>query len=375
MKITSWPGKVRLPRSRRGRITTLLVLVVLLGVTGLAWWSARADDLPDDAVFAYSGQIETVTQLQERIQTLKALYGVQPPDQQDTAKSDAFRRDTAKAVAVGMVLDHAAHDRGIVIADKAARDVLTRFISQQIGEGPDARSKFVQALGTTGTSEDAVLDEIKRQLAVSQLFDSVTAGSSVGDGEVTDAFAKRKAQLNTPERRQLSNIVVKTKEDADRVRTDLEAGTPFETLVAQRSLDGATRDKGGDLGQVTVAQLEDGYATAAFAAPTGGLFGPVQTAHGWNVGRVRQVLPPQPAVFDQVKDQLKQQLTLEKALATWRGWLGAQLAGANVRYADAYRPADPAAPPQEAPGWSPAPGQVPGQPVPSPVPGQPRPSR
>lgn len=365
MKITAWPGKVRLPRSRRGRIITLLVLVVLLSGTGLAWWSARADDLPDDAVFAYGGQIETVSQLQERIQTLKALYGVQPPDQQDTAKSDAFRRDTAKAVAVGMVLDHAAHDRAIVIADKAARDVLTRFISQQIGEGPDARSKFVQALGTTGTSEDAVLDEIKRQLAVSQLFDSVTAGSSVGDGEVTDAFAKRRAQLDTPERRQLTNIVVKTKEDADRVRTDLAAGTPFETLVAQRSLDGATRDKGGDLGQVTAAQLEDGYAKAAFAALAGGLFGPVQTAHGWNVGRVRQVLPPQPAVFDQVKDQLKQQLTLEKALATWRGWLGAQLAGANVRYADAYRPADPAAPPQEAPGWSPVPGQVPAQPQPS----------
>jgi peptidyl-prolyl cis-trans isomerase C len=365
MKITAWPGKVRLPRSRRGRTLTVLVLVVLLSGAGLAWWSARADDLPDDAVFAYGGQTETVAQLQERIQTLKALYGVQPPDSPDTAKSDTFRRDTAKAVAVGMVLDHAARDRGIVIADKAARDVLTRFISQQIGEGPDARSKFVQALGTTGTSEDAVLDEIKRQLAVSQLFDSVTRGTSVDDGEVTDAFAKRKAQLDTPERRQLTNIVVKTEEDADRALADLKAGTPFETLVAQRSLDGATRDKGGDLGQVTEAQLEDGYAKAAFATSAGGLFGPVQTAHGWNIGRVRQVLPPQPAVFDQVKDQLKQQLTLEKALAAWRGWLGAQLADANVRYADAYRPADPAAPPQQAPGWSPAPGQVPGQPQPS----------
>ncbi|GAB2968470.1 peptidyl-prolyl cis-trans isomerase [Amycolatopsis acidiphila] len=359
MKITALPGKVRLPRSRRGRILTMLVLVMLLGGAGTAWWSSRVDDLPDGVAFAYDGQTETVEQLQDRIQTLKALYGVQPPDAQDTAKSDAFRRDTAKAVAVGMVLDRAARDRGIVIADKAAQDVLTRFISQQIGEGPDARSKFVQALGSTGTSEDAVLDEIKRQLAVSQLFDSVTKGSSVGDAEVADAFAKRKAQLDTPERRQISNIVVRTKEEADRALADLKAGTPFETLVAQRSLDSATRDNGGDLGQVTAVQLEDGYAKAAFATPPGGLFGPVQTTHGWNVGWVRQVLPPQPAVFDQVKDQLKQQLLLEKALATWRGWLGTQLAGANIRYADAYRPADPSAPPQQAPSWSPVPGQQP----------------
>ncbi|MFE6610942.1 peptidyl-prolyl cis-trans isomerase [Amycolatopsis sp. NPDC057786] len=369
MKLTALPGKVRLPRSRRGRILTMLVLVALLGGAGIGWWSSRAGELPDGVVFAYGDQTETVEQLQDRIQTLKALYGVQPPDTQDTAKSDTFRRDTAKAVAVGMVLDGAARDRGIVIADKAARDVLTRFISQQIGEGPDARSKFVQALGTTGTSEDAVIDEIKRQLAVSQLFDSVTKGSSVSDAEVADAFAQRKAQLDNPERRQIANIVVRTKEDADRVLADLNAGTPFETLVAQRSLDGATRGKGGDLGQVTAAQLEDEYGKAAFAVPAGGRFGPTQTKNGWNVGWVRQVLPPQPAVLDQVKDRLKQQLVLEKALATWREWLGSQLAGANVRYADAYRPADPTAPPQQAPGWS-VPGQAPGQ-----APAQPRPSR
>ncbi|SFB53491.1 peptidyl-prolyl cis-trans isomerase C [Amycolatopsis marina] len=370
MKLTALPGKIRLPRRRSWRILTILTLVVLLSGSGLAWWSSRADDLPDGVVFTYGDQTETVENLQDRIQTLKALYGVQPPDAQDTVKSEAFRRDTAKAVAVGMVLERAARDRGIVIADKAAQDVLTRFISERIGEGPDARSKFVQALGTTGTSEDAVLDEIKRQLAVSQLFDSVTKGSSVSDIEVADAFAQRKEQLGNPERRQITNIVVRTKEDADQVLADLNAGTPFETLVAQRSLDGATRDKGGDLGQVTAAQLEDGYAKAAFAVPAGGLFGPTQTTHGWNVGRVRQVLPPQPAVFDQVKDQLKQQLVLEKALATWREWLGAKLVGADVRYADAYRPADPSAPPQQAPGWSPSPGQIPGQ-----APGHPQPPR
>ncbi|MDT7726574.1 MAG: peptidyl-prolyl cis-trans isomerase [Actinomycetota bacterium] len=346
----------------RKKIGVALALVLLLG--GGYWWM-RSDELPEDAAFQYGDQVVTVAQLQDRIQTLTALYGVQPPDPQDTGKLEAFRRDTAKAVAVSLVLDKSARENNIVIADKAARDVLTKFVSQQIGEGPEARTKFVQALGTSGTSEDAVLDEIKRQLSVSQLFDSITKGTSVTDAEVTEAFGKRKAQLDTPELRKIANIVVKTKETADQALTELRNGTAFETVVAQRSLDGATRDKGGDLGEVGAAQLEDDYARMAFATQPGAVFGPVQTQYGWNIGKVGQVLPPQPAAFEQVKDKLKQQLELEKALEKWRGWLGEQLKGAGVRYADTYRPADPDAPPQQAPGWSPMPSQAPDQPRPS----------
>ncbi len=76
------------------------------------------------------------------------------------------------------------------------------------------------------------------------------------------------------------------------------------------------------------------------------MFGPVQTQYGWNVGKVIQITPPAPAVFDTVKDNLRQQLQLERQLDTWRGWLAGVIRKAHVRYADAYRPADPDSPPQ-----------------------------
>jgi peptidyl-prolyl cis-trans isomerase C len=346
------------PKSRKRPLLLVLALVVLLGAGtgGYLWY--RAAQLPADAAFRLDDRAVTTDELNRQVDTLGALYGIKPP--QDQSELDGFRRDAAKSYAVSMVLDKAARSQNIVIADKVARDTLAKFISQQLGDGPAARDKFIQALGNAGTSEQAVLDEIKRQLAVSQLFNKVTEGAAVTDQEVVDAFGKRKDELGTPERRQLHNIVVRTKEEADQVMAALNAGTPFDTEARQRSLDSATRDSGGDLGQLTAAQLQADYAKVAFSAAAGTTFGPVQNQFGWNIGKVVGVLAPVPAVFEQVKDQFKQKLVLEEAMSSWRGWLGEQIRNAHVEYADGYRPSDPDAAPDTGPGQAPVPGQ--GQP-------------
>ncbi|MGH3624029.1 MAG: peptidylprolyl isomerase [Sciscionella sp.] len=65
------------------------------------------------------------------------------------------------------------------------------------------------------------------------------------------------------------------------------------------SIDGSTRSKGGDLGEVAEEQLQPDYAKVAFAAGNGEIFGLVKNNYGWNIGRVsastgqeRQLRPP-----------------------------------------------------------------------------------
>jgi peptidyl-prolyl cis-trans isomerase C len=346
---------IRLPRSWRGRAILAVILVLLLGggAGGYFWYSATA--LPDGVAFRVGDRNVTVDELDREVDTLRALYGIQAPT--DPAKLDGFRRDVAKSYAVSIILDNAAADAKIVIADKMAQDTLSRFIEQQYGSGSDAHDKFVQALGTVGTNEQAVLTEIKRQLAINQLFTQTAGTPQISDADLRAQFDQRQAQLATPERRDLRNIVVSSQAEADQVATGARAGTPFPTLAQQRSLDGSTKDNGGELGVVTASQLDAGYAKAAFAAPVGTVFGPVQTQYGWNVGMVVQSMPPTPAVFDQVKDNLRQQLQLERQLGTWRHWLSDTIVKADVTYADAYRPADPDAAPQGDPSSAGVPSQ------------------
>ncbi|GAB3374036.1 MULTISPECIES: peptidylprolyl isomerase [Amycolatopsis] len=348
--------RAKLPKTRKVRVILLVVLLLLVGggVGGYVWYDSQR--LPDDAAFRVAGRTVTADQLSGVLETWRAMYGVQPP--QDEATLGKFRKDSAKAYAVSLILQKAAQDRGIVIGDKVAQDALARLISQQLGEGTEAHDKFVQQLGNVGTSEPAVIGEIKQQLALSQLFDAVTKGSGdVGEQEVKDAFATRKDQLGTPEQRKIGNIVVRTREEADQVIADLSHGAKFETVAQQRSIDTATRDKGGDLGALSRSQLQDDYGKAAFGAAAGTVFGPVQNQFGWNVGRVDEVTAPVPATFEKVHDSLKQQLQMEKLLAVWRSWLGDQIKGAGVEYADEYRPDNPDAAPDVKPGESPVTGQ------------------
>lgn len=338
----------RLPSRGKARVILAALLVVLLGggLGGYGWYRAQA--LPNDAAIRVGDQVVTIDDLNKKIDTLRALYGVEVP--KDPAKLDGFRRDSAKAAAVSIVLDRAAAERGVTIADKTARDVLGTFISQQLGEGPEARDRFVQALGTVGTNEDAVLTEIKRQLAVNQLFNKVTAAPPVTDAEAKAAFPARRHQLGTPEKRELSNIVVASEEEARRLVDEVRGGASFEALAKQRSLDGSTKGAGGALGELEQTQLEPEYGKAAFTAPQDGLYGPVRNQFGWNVGKVTRIVPPVPAEFEQAKDALKNQLATERATATWRRWLGEEIRSARVEYAGAYRPADPdSVPPTGAP--------------------------
>ncbi|WP_433503177.1 peptidyl-prolyl cis-trans isomerase [Pseudonocardia halophobica] len=353
--LTARVRALRPPATRRGRIVLAAVLAVVLlagAGGGVWWWTTR---LPDGVAFRVAGQDVTVADLDQEVQTLSALYGMQVPDRTaDPGGYDRFRRDMAKASAIGRVVDAAAAEQHVVVPDKQVQDFLARYISQYFGDGADSRSKFVAALGDAGTSEQAVDRELARQMAASRLFDQVTKDvPAVTDADVDAAFVERKDALATPERRTLSNIVVPDEATATRLKAQIDGGAPFADVARASSADQATKAQGGAIGTLAAAQLEQGFADAAFAAPQGGVFGPVQTTHGWNVGVVTAIQPGAPADPAAVREPLKAQLQAERRNDAWRSFLGARLADAAVRYADDYLPADPDGLP-EAPTATPA---------------------
>lgn len=342
-RLLSIVKSTHLPPSRRGKVLLALIMgVAVSGVSGLLWW--KSTELPDNAAFRIGDHVVTVDDLNREVDKMRALYGVQQPN--DKSKLAKFHRDTAKSFAVGLVLDQAAQDEGVTISEKTARDALTRFVSRQHGSGKQARQQFVDALGEAGTNEKSVLSEIKRQLATSQLFERVSKDVTVSNGEVRAAFEKRKDKLGNAAQREIQNIVVSDKGTAAELVKKLDSGAKFETLAKRYSLDSSTRDKGGNLGKVSAEQLQDDYAKVAFSASSGDIFGPVKTEDGWNVGRVNASVPAVPADFEKSKQQLKRQLELEKSVKTWRRWLQEKIRNADIHYADSYRPANPDALPQ-----------------------------
>ncbi len=348
------------PRTRLRRVLVGLLVAVVTVASAFAvpllmglFPSVYSPPLPDGAAFAVRGRVVTTAEYDKRLKTIQALYGAQAPA--DPAGADRFRRDAAKAMAVADVMENAEADRNIVIPDNKVRDQLTAMISAQYGPGPDGEQKFIAGLAQVGSSEPEVLDEVRQQYASAELIKQVTDPVQVSDSDLPAEFPKYAARLGTPEQRRLSNIVVPTQDQANDILDQLRGGAPFADLARTQSLDAATKAAGGDLGQtVTADKLQPAYGQAAFAAPKGQPFGPVQTAQGWNVGVATDVIPGKPADFAQSQIPLKQAVTNDRKIAAWSSWLQDELRSEDVRYADAYRPADPDGAPA---GLGGAPGQ------------------
>ncbi|MFJ8812947.1 peptidyl-prolyl cis-trans isomerase [Amycolatopsis thermoflava] len=335
----SWRWSVA-PAGYRAQGALAALLIAIGGGAGGNLAVHELGGLPDGAVFRVGDTVVTAAELQQRVSAMEFLYGLQQPA--DPAGADQFRRSVAKAVAVSMVVDGAAREAGIAIADKAAGDQLNRLVTDS---GTD-RKGLIQQLGAHGLSEQDVLDEIKRQQAGARLFQQVTAPvKAATDADAQQYYDSHRAEMVSPEQRELANIVVSSPEQAELVAQQARAGGDFGALAGQYSIDGSTKGSGGSLGSATASQLDPGYAKAAFEAAPGSVFGPVQTQQGWNIGRVVAVRPGSPMSFDQVKDAIKTKLDNDAKLEAWDDFLVAEIRSADIEYAPEYQPADPDAPP------------------------------
>lgn len=334
---TSW----LVPETAQLRRTVGVLLAVVAIAAGFLVVRDFANRLPGDAAFRIGDRVVSTDELRRRVEVLKGLYGIQPPE--DPSELDRFRRDTAKAVAVSDILDGAAREEGIQIPRKNVQDQLGEIVRASY-DGD--RAALTKMLGDKGLSEQDVLDEIENQLQNVQLFSRVTASvQPATDQQAREYYDANKQLMVSPEQRRLSNIVVSSEAEAADVLRRARSGEDFARLAEERSLDEQTKSNGGDLGMLAKEDLEPEYAEAAFGVRDRELFGPVRSESGWNVGRVAAVQPAVPLSFEQLKETIKKKLADDAKLSRWRDWLGERIRQAKVEYADEYRPSNPDAPP------------------------------
>ena len=106
-----------------------------------------------------------------------------------------------------------------------------------------------------------------------------------------------------------------TKEEAEAIIAQLDAGGDFEAIAKEKSTDGAAA-QGGDLGFFGPGQMVPAFEEAAFALEVGQFSKePVQTQFGFHVIKVEDKRAQQPPTFDQVKEQVRTLLFRETYFA------------------------------------------------------------
>lgn len=160
---------------------------------------------------------------------------------------------------------------------------------------------------------DAHLDrftkpEAKRITYASLLPEAIAKDQPVDDAMLQTIYQDRIAEFVIPERRLLERLVYPDQAAAEAARAKLDAGTPFEDLVAERGL---TLDA-IDMGDVALDELGASGA-AIFGTAEGQVAGPLDSDLGPALYRVVSVLAAEETTFDEARETLAIEIQTDAA--------------------------------------------------------------
>jgi peptidyl-prolyl cis-trans isomerase C len=148
--------------------------------------------------------------------------------------------------------------------------------------------------------------------------------ASITDADIRAAYDKQIAATPPSNEVKARHILVKTKEEAEAIIKDLDAGKKFEDIAKDKSTDPGSGANGGDLGYFSAGQMVPEFEKAAFALNVGEYTKtPVQSQFGFHIIKLEDKRAQQPPAFDQVKDQFRQVVLRDKYFALVKELRGA----------------------------------------------------
>lgn len=134
---------------------------------------------------------------------------------------------------------------------------------------------------------------------------------AIPEEEAKTIYEANKGKYGSPERRTIQQITFPDQAAAEEARKKIEGGeTPFEAVAVARGVD----PKNLALGTLTKAELFDpAVADAAFALAQNAVSQPVKGRFGTVLLRVTGIEPESVKPFDEVKDEVRKQIALQRA--------------------------------------------------------------
>jgi peptidyl-prolyl cis-trans isomerase D len=135
---------------------------------------------------------------------------------------------------------------------------------------------------------------------------------TISDADARRIFEERKARYSSPEQRHIQQMVFPNAEEAKAASEQIAQGTAFEAVAKERGL----KDSDIDLGTIPKSGIIDqAVADAAFALKEGEVSAPIQGRFGTALVRVLKIQPGTTRSYEQVADEIKRDIALERAKA------------------------------------------------------------
>ena len=319
----------------------MLAAAALAVLTVVAAGCGGTDEVPPDAVAVVDGTPISKSTLDELLTRTKKTYAAQ---KRQFPKAGTSEYQALQTQAVAFLVQRAEYAReadklGVKVTDAQIQKKVDDVKKQYFGGN---QKKFEAGLKAQSYTLAALRDDARAQLVSEGIYKDITGNAKISDAEAQQYYDQNIDRYKVAESRVVRHILVKTKNEADQIRSEIEGGADFATLAKEKSLDPGSKDQGGKL-TVSKGQTVAPFDKAAFSLDTNQLSGPVKTQYGYHlIQPLTDVKQGRVTPFTEVRAQIKSQLLQQKkgdAVSQWVAKVEKEYKG-KVSYATGYEPPD-----------------------------------
>ncbi|MDO5755252.1 MAG: peptidylprolyl isomerase [Tissierellia bacterium] len=154
---------------------------------------------------------------------------------------------------------------------------------------------------------ERIKEQQLKQFAINKLLRQV----DVQEEDAKKYYEEHKDQFQTKANFKAAHILVEEEDVANKVLEEINKGKDFGEAAKEYSTC-PSKEKGGDLGQFAQGQMVPEFEKALLTQEIGEIAGPVKSQFGYHIIRLDEKNEPTTMEFDQVKNQIIQQITLRK---------------------------------------------------------------
>jgi len=277
-----------------------------------------------DAVAVVNGEPISSADLQRELANARAEGG------EGSAPTDLLRKRAIDDLVSRALLLQQARARSVAVGQDQVERAFLRLRSEYPG------THFDDLLAQQRLSAADLKARLRDQLIVEKLFnDEVFPQVQVGADEVQRYYAEHPTEFEQPERVRVQQIVVKTREEALKIREEVRRKPQSFGEVARRASIGPEGKIGGDLGYFGKGSGMPEVFDVCFRLGLNVISEVTPSPYGFHVFKVVDKKPASKRTLDQVRGSIDQKLLREKRARAQEDYLAVLRAKAKIQIDEA----------------------------------------
>lgn len=239
----------------------------------------------------------------------------------------------------------AAEEQSILVTDEKVNNHLKKVMARMnIATMEDLKKKVETA---EKMNFEDYREEVRKSLITEQVMSMAIGVTPPTIREARDWYNKNRDKLGFQVN--VKNILLRPKnnslaeekrvnQEINGLRNQIMAGASFEDLARKFSGDPESAKKGGDLGWVTLAELDPYFATQVYQLNRPGqLSGVIKSSYGYHLVKY---LGRRPVTYDAVEDKIMNLLFQQKIAEQFKRWVVEKRREADIKiFMDDYKKA------------------------------------